>query len=186
MQIGSHLAHEPSRVSQVKCSLITAVQSRHVFGFIPRHLCRCEQLQPGVNGLDDESNTEIVTGATVRRVSGLYEKFTLLVSLFQASIWALNRRRGDAHKPDRKTVVKCLATQQCAELLLSSSRPWRHGPLATTMPDRFPHWPVACAPRASLAPATSCRPPPGLPSAGPTSGTCSSWSTATHAVFRVL
>ena len=105
MQIGSHLAHEPSRVSQVKCSLITAVQSRHVFGFIPRHLCRCEQLQPGVNGLDDESNTEIVTGATVRRVSGLYEKFTLLVSLFQASIWALNRRRGDAHKPDRNTVL---------------------------------------------------------------------------------
>ena len=25
MQIGSHLAHEPSRVSQVKCSLITEI-----------------------------------------------------------------------------------------------------------------------------------------------------------------
>ena len=45
--------------------------------------------------------------------------FTLLVSLFQARFWALNRRRGDAHKLDRQTERRVNTTQQCAELLLA-------------------------------------------------------------------
>ena len=45
--------------------------------------------------------------AGLRRCSCLFSAglFTLLVSLFQASYWALNRRRGDVHKPDRKTEI---------------------------------------------------------------------------------
>ena len=41
-----------------------------------------------------------MTRVWVRRIAGF---FTLLDSLFQASFWALNRRRGDAHKLDRQT-----------------------------------------------------------------------------------
>ena len=42
----------------------------------------------------------------------------LHVSLFQASIWALNRRRGDAHKQDRKTERLVNTTQQGRQILL--------------------------------------------------------------------
>ena len=43
----------------------------------------------------------------------------LLVSHFQASFWALNRRRGNAHKPDRKTGRLVNTAQQGSEILLS-------------------------------------------------------------------
>ena len=64
-----------------------------------------------------------MTRATVRCIVGLHKNLRLLISLFQASIGALNRRRGDTHKQDRKTVLTTvLASLQCTELLLSSLR----------------------------------------------------------------
>ena len=61
-----------------------------------------------------------MTRVWVRRIAGF---FTLLDSLFQASFWALNRRRGDAHKLDRQTERLVNTTQQCAKLILASSSP---------------------------------------------------------------
>ena len=37
-------------------------------------------------------------------------------------IWALNRRRGNAHKPDRKTVLTFNTSRQCLRILLSCFR----------------------------------------------------------------
>ena len=52
-------------------------------------------------------------------IAGMYKNFTLLVSHFQASIWALNRRRGEAHKPDRKVVLTFNTSQQYLIILLT-------------------------------------------------------------------
>ena len=43
--------------------------------------------------------------------------YDFLVSHFQASIWALNRRRGNAHKQVRKTVLTFNTSQQCLRIL---------------------------------------------------------------------
>ena len=63
-----------------------------------------------------------VDRATSRRIAGLHKNFSLLVSPFQASIWALNRKRGDTPVPDRETVLTLNTSQQCAEMLLMSLR----------------------------------------------------------------
>ena len=63
-----------------------------------------------------------VTRATAQRIAGLLTNLRLLISIFQASILALNRRRGDTHKLDRKTVLTFNTSLQCAKRLLSSLR----------------------------------------------------------------
>ena len=63
-----------------------------------------------------------VRRARSHRLARLHKNYKLLVSLFQASIWALNRRKGDTHKPDRDTVMTFNTSQQCADMLLLSLR----------------------------------------------------------------
>ena len=48
----------------------------------------------------------------------MYETFTLLVLHFQASFLALNKWRGDAHKPDEKTVRTFYSSLQWHQILL--------------------------------------------------------------------
>ena len=61
----------------------------------------------------------------------MYNNFTLLFSHFQASIWALNRRRGDPHKLDRKTVLTLNTSQQYLIFLLSCFRARMSGSVMT-------------------------------------------------------
>ena len=63
--------------------------------------------------------------ATSQSIAVLHKNLTLLVSLFQGGIRALNRRRGDTHKVDGKIVLTFNTSQQCAEMLLSSLRLYR-------------------------------------------------------------
>ena len=55
-------------------------------------------------------------------IARVQENFVLLVSHFQASIWALNRRRGNVHKPDRKTGLTFNTSQQYLRILLMCFR----------------------------------------------------------------
>ena len=48
----------------------------------------------------------------VSRIFGHCNNPALLVTHFQASIWALNRRMCHAHKPDRKAVMGCCNVRQ--------------------------------------------------------------------------
>ena len=57
-----------------------------------------------------------VTRATAQRIAGLLTR--LLISIFQASILALNKRRCDAHKLDRKTVHNLDTSQQWCQIIL--------------------------------------------------------------------
>ena len=63
-----------------------------------------------------------VKRATSQSIAVLHKNLTLLVSLFQGGIRALNRRRGDTHKADRKIVLTFNTSQQCTKMLLSSLR----------------------------------------------------------------
>ena len=51
--------------------------------------------------------SDILALKHVSRIFGHCNHPALLVSHFQASIWALNRGRGHTHKPDRKAVLGC-------------------------------------------------------------------------------
>ena len=55
-------------------------------------------------------------------IARVQENFVLLVSHFQASIWALNRRRGNVHKLDRKTGQTFNTSQQYLRILLMCFR----------------------------------------------------------------
>ena len=55
-------------------------------------------------------------------IAGMHKDFTLLVSHFQASILALNRRRGEDYKLDRKIVMTYNTFQQYVRILLTCFR----------------------------------------------------------------